>query len=91
LIVSTGTLPIAGTWHHVAYTKNGSNSKLFLDGVQMDIATGGTDTGTAKTVTVGRTNYSVNPNYLGGKLDELRIYNRALSLAEVEALAQGCQ
>jgi len=37
---------------------------------------------------IGRSNYTWDP-YLDGNIDEFRVYNRALSPAEVEELSRG--
>ncbi len=73
-------------WHHVAGTYDGSYIDFYLDGV-LD-ATIDNNTG------IGTNTYSVligeNPGAAGrhwdGIIDDVRIYNRALSQAEIEAL-----
>ncbi|MGK5094520.1 LamG-like jellyroll fold domain-containing protein [Deltaproteobacteria bacterium TL4] len=75
-------------WQHfVAVNDTLGNVYLFKNGVK--IATG-TSTGLPKNVTrnnnyIGKSNWSVD-GYYSGKIDDLRIYNRALSAAEVSAL-----
>ncbi len=84
---------IAGSgWHHVMYVMDDTNNvhSLYMDGELIASATNTNSiywTG-ATTSYVGQhpTNSSWN---LNGLADDIRIYNRALSLAEVAALAAG--
>lgn len=87
-VLSTATID-DGQYHHVVFIKDGATLYLYIDGVP-DGQTSDTTTGTT-------TNNS--PLYLGqrgngnnrfkGELDDLRIYNRALSATEVALLAGG--
>ena len=78
-----------GAWHQVAVTLSGTTGILYLNGVSV-----GTNSGmTIKPSSLGDTvnNYlgkSQYPDpYLDGSLDEFRIYNAALSAAEIAATA----
>jgi hypothetical protein len=80
-----------GVWHHVAavFANDGtpdiSEARLYVDGVE-EVATYSSypvNTMLAKNVRVG---YYVS-NYFTGKIDDVRIYDRALSEAEIQALA----
>lgn len=80
-----------GTWHHVAAVRNNGTISLYVDGVFRLSATEGT---TAPTYPInmiaGAMAYgSFSPpryNPFGGKIDEIRVYNRALSAAEIAGL-----
>ncbi|OOP57492.1 MAG: hypothetical protein AYP45_03110 [Candidatus Brocadia carolinensis] len=73
-----------GTWYHVAgtYNKTTGEQKLYIDGQLVD-----TQTHPAGNVIVPLTSYSdmrighsrVNDGYFNGIIDEVRIYNQALS------------
>jgi hypothetical protein len=83
---STGTFTNDGLWHHVAVTfVDGSNTITFyIDGVASG---GGTlnlpaDVG-SHVVKLGS---SPAPHYFRGQLDELRIFDRALSSSEVQSI-----
>ena len=78
-----------GRWYHVAATWNGSEVNIYLDGA-LDHSPAYTRGGT-----IGIDTRNL---YIGGRgsndvfddtVDDVRIYNRALSAAEVAALSQG--
>jgi fibronectin type 3 domain-containing protein len=79
----------AGAWHHVAVTLSGTTGTLYVDGV----AVGSNSSMTLKPANLGNTtlNYigrsQFNDPYLNGRVDDVRIYNQALSAAQVVALA----
>jgi len=77
---STST-QITKAWHHVAMTYDGANIKLYVDGVLK--------TTTAKTgaIATNSSNLLIGST-VPGKLDDMRIYNRALSQTEITALYQ---
>jgi hypothetical protein len=75
-------------WHHVVGLYNGSNWIIYVDGVQKvsTAAASGAITN-AETVQIGASKISgAMARYFNGKIDEPRVYNRALSAAEVTAL-----
>ncbi|HEX3697857.1 MAG TPA: LamG domain-containing protein [Polyangia bacterium] len=78
--------PSVNVWHHVAYTFDGTTHKLYVDG-----GTPATGTGTPNTAAVTRTEiaaYNAGAPF-NGTVDELRIYDVALTAAQVAALAAG--
>ena len=79
-------------WTHVAVVLGPSGGILYFDGVPVGSNTSMTlrpaDLGHTKNNYIGRSQFSDDP-YLDGNIDELRIYNRALSPEEVLALATG--
>lgn len=83
-----------GQWHHVAATfaNDGSPSaadiKLYVDGSPETIS--GSQGVTINTTTSGNVKIGsdVQNRFWKGELDEIRVYNRALTAAEVLALAQ---
>ncbi|MEO7100571.1 MAG: LamG-like jellyroll fold domain-containing protein, partial [Luteolibacter sp.] len=87
-INSTVNTPV-GAWFHVAVTFSGSVGTLYVNG-----AVAGTNTGmtlTPSSLGLTTRNYlgksQFNDPYLNGSLDEFQIYGRALSAAEISALA----
>ncbi|MDD5673661.1 MAG: hypothetical protein PHC61_05840 [Chitinivibrionales bacterium] len=71
----------AGTWTHCAITRLGSTLTLYLNGVRD--ATGSL-TGSFSVQAIGRGNVGTTTQ---GKLDEVYLYNRALSASEIAVLA----
>jgi len=86
-INGTAALP-TGTWKHVAVTLSGNVGILYVDGVEVGRNSAMTlrpsSLGNTTQNWIGRSQYA-DP-FLAGKVDEFRIYNRALSPAEVQAL-----
>ncbi|MCX6155993.1 MAG: C39 family peptidase [Candidatus Kapabacteria bacterium] len=77
-----------GKWNHALVTRNMNIMKMYINGVLVNLI----DIGTTNPV-YNRPSYYVGNNYLEynfwqfkGKIDDIRIYNRALSDAEVQAL-----
>jgi hypothetical protein len=87
-IDATAELP-AGAWHHVAVVLGAAGGILYLDGAQAGANSSLTlrpaDLGNIADYFIGKSHYP-DP-YLDGAVDELRIYNRALSATEIAALA----
>ncbi|HNU52080.1 MAG TPA: immunoglobulin domain-containing protein, partial [Verrucomicrobiota bacterium] len=72
-------------WYHVVFEKNGTEYKMYVDG-QIDFAlnvpeAAGYDYASTLTFGGDDQNFVIN-----GSMDDIRIYNRALSAAEVTAL-----
>ena len=84
LIASSGDLPI-NTWFHAIATYDGSTMRLYKDGIEVgSVAKSGTINTDVISVNIGR-----NPdgsNHMDGAIDEVRIYNRALSPDEIKRL-----
>jgi|GEM_PF-3055596 len=75
-----------GQWHHVAFTLEGRNVKIYLDGKLNGSTTLNFDTpDTDDNVEIGRNDYG--RDYFKGRIDEVRIYNQVLNQTEIEALA----
>ena len=86
---STGSVVTAG-WHHVVLVQNGSTNHqyVYVDGVDTTTASFAAQNGNgAGTIYIGRS--SVATEYFTGDIDDIRLYNRALTVAEILAMAQG--
>jgi len=72
-----------GVWHHVAGTFDGNQLRLYVDGSLADSMdyTGAIATSTYP-VNIGRNSQETGRLYEGA-IDEVRIYNRALSEGEI--------
>jgi hypothetical protein len=78
-----------GQWHHVGFVWDGAYRSLYMDGVEiakdataqkpLKSATGGLYIGAGKNLEAG--------TFFSGLIDDVRIYNVALSAKKIEALA----
>ncbi len=80
-------------WQHVAVTVDGSQAAMYLNGIRVASATGVTvkpsdlyDASKSYSGYIGRSLYAADP-YFAGEVDDFRIYNTALSAAEILTLA----
>jgi hypothetical protein len=91
IIDGTAALPTAA-WHHVAVVLGPSGGILFLDGVQVGSNSAMTlrpkDLPSPPNYYLGRSQFAPDP-YFDGNIDEFRVYDRALSPAEITTLANG--
>jgi Concanavalin A-like lectin/glucanases superfamily/Immunoglobulin domain len=82
----SSTIPQVGTWYHLVGTYDGATVRLYVNGVMEGNAYAGfpLDYGT-RPVFFGRTGEFWVANF-GGSMDEVSIYNRALTADEIQAL-----
>ena len=74
-------------WQHIVATYDGLNERLYVDGVLVDSAGNSAPLAyDANPALIGCDDNGSTSEHYHGVLDELRIYNRALSQAEVQAL-----
>jgi hypothetical protein len=79
-----------GTWQHIAVTLSGTTGTLYVGGTS--VATNASMTlnpsslGSTNLNYIGESQWSGDP-YFNGQIDDFRVYNRALSAAEISALA----
>jgi hypothetical protein len=92
----TGVLPSVGKWYNVIVTRDNTSIKLYVDGILIannspNTATNGTEPAYANT------SYAIIGSRIGaggfiqsmqGSLDDIYIYNRAITAEEVTALYQ---
>jgi Concanavalin A-like lectin/glucanases superfamily/Secretion system C-terminal sorting domain len=88
---TNGALPL-NTWKHVAAVRNGTVTQIYINGVLNATGAPGSTTPVysfpARIGTMFFNGFSPPPyNGLNGKMDELRIYNRALTAAEILVLS----
>ncbi len=86
--VLAGPYVVIGQWHLIGSTWDGSTHRLYFDGAEV---TSGAYTGymgeSAKNSLVASKHYGAGlTDFFNGDVDELRIYNRALTQQEVEQL-----
>ena len=81
-VTGNAAVPL-NAWTHLALTYDGANIRIFINGVQAgSVAQTGGITTSAGALRIGGN--SVWGEYFKGLLDEVRIYNRALSTAEIQ-------
>jgi predicted outer membrane repeat protein len=80
---------VSGEWTHICATYDGDKLKLYIDSVPQDDVddTNGTmDTDNPGVFTIGA--HPAPASYFDGSIDDVRLYNRALSTQEVQQLYQ---
>ena len=84
-IISNGPAPLPlNTWTHLAVTYDGTTLRLFVNGVQTsNKATTGALVTSTRPLRIGGN--AVWGEHFAGVIDEVRIYNRALTAAEIAA------
>ena len=73
-----------GTWYHVVWITDESTARIFIDGVQVGSTAKSANVSSSNLMNIGDRGDTV-PSF-DGKIDDLRIYDRALSRPEIEAL-----
>ena len=74
--ISGTTALTSGQWHHIAFTRSGTNTRLFLNGVQEGgtfTADGNSYLNGASRPTIGGDGNAPNTNLLAGAFDEIRV------------------
>ena len=78
---------VANKWTHVAAVWSGSSFSLYVDGVLDPANTNDRSSGATENLSIGR---SINNNQpFNGKIDDIGIWNRALTQQEITALYNG--
>jgi hypothetical protein len=82
-LFGTGALT-TNTWTHLAGTYDGTTLRLYVNGVQVSsrAQTGAIAVSTNPLQIGGDTFYG---QYFQGQIDEIRVYNRALSAAQIQS------
>jgi hypothetical protein len=88
--ITPSTVIAANTWYHVAIAKSGTVSKMYVNGSVVGSSTTAPETVAydTKPLLIGADNDGQGAAYyFAGQIDELRIYTRALTAAEITPLA----
>jgi fibronectin type 3 domain-containing protein len=81
LLDGTASLP-TGAWSHVAATYDGTTERLYVNGTPVSsLAVSGTIATSTSPLKIGGN--SIWGEYFDGLIDEVRVYNRALSAGEI--------
>ena len=78
-----------GLWHHIVYTKDGTNHAIYVDGSLDQSFTSNADISWIQPLFIGkRWTKSTSVGWFNGIIDDVRIYNWALNAEEVALLYQ---
>ncbi|MEQ8358247.1 MAG: LamG-like jellyroll fold domain-containing protein [Cytophagales bacterium] len=79
---------IDNNWHSLIYVKDGLSLTMYIDGVLINQVTDNTSCGTGNSLPmyIGKRGGTLNPSHYRGKIDDIAIYNRALSDCEIQEL-----
>ena len=80
-------------WHHVAYTYDDTNDTqvIYIDGVALTTSywTGSINWAHQSNSTIGSHADSVTNYWLSGMVDDVRVYDQALTAGQIESIASG--
>lgn len=82
-----GAAPSVGTWYHFATSYDGEWIRLYKDGAQVNAANVGLDVQmTTWDYYLGRRGHASKSYHFDGLIDEVGLWNRALSASEISSL-----
>ncbi len=81
--ITSGSALSVDEWHHIVATYDGTTQKLYIDGLLVDSATTTQEVSVTTNAKIGARNFDDRAVEFLGKIDELAIYDRALTAAEV--------
>jgi hypothetical protein len=90
-ILDTNPMITAGTWVHVAATYDGTQKRIFLDGIQAATNARGGELlyDAADPLLLGADNDNGSTtDFFAGAIDELQLYDRALNVTELDTLSE---
>jgi hypothetical protein len=74
-----------GQWHHLAAVRSGNSGKVYIDGVEAASGSGAIQALQSRAVAIGY-DYRDGNKRFDGSIDDVRIYERALSVGEIDGL-----
>ncbi|MBW2974917.1 hypothetical protein KY366_04330, partial [Candidatus Woesearchaeota archaeon] len=83
--VSSSTAISLNVWYHVVATYNGSRIAIYINGTYEGSSSASGDI-SPSTLDVGIGTHSTSSNYFNGTIDDVMVFNRSLTQAEVLAL-----
>ncbi|MGB4965550.1 MAG: LamG-like jellyroll fold domain-containing protein, partial [Microgenomates group bacterium] len=91
-LVSTPSNTISAGWHHYVGTNNGTTARLYIDGKEVGTADSSPATTLAsstETLQIGQSRIGSNDSYFVGQIDDVRIYNYAVTTAQIKSIMNG--
>ncbi len=84
-VITSTDLVVDGVWTHVSATTNSDSTTLYINGVKQDgaLSNGGVSADISN-FTIGKQS-GVDTNYFKGEIDEVRVFNVALTQEEQQA------
>jgi hypothetical protein len=82
--LSFSSLPSLNAWHHFCYVYDGIENRLYIDGTLAGASTIEPTVAAAASLQIGRG--PGESEYFKGRIDEIRIYDRALKANEIVAV-----
>jgi len=76
-------------WHHVAGVREGQANALYIDGVRQAASTNTGFAASPEWFHIGRQYSHLDDRYFAGTIDDVRIYNKALTEAELAQAMRG--
>ena len=80
-VVGSSTTLANGSWHHIAFVRKGTTLRFYVDGVLDLTVTSGQNFNNPAKITLG--NIVCGGQNFAGSMDEIRIWNRARTAAEI--------
>ena len=75
--------PVMGVWNHYVATKSGNTYTFYVNGVSLGSQVDADNATVGATSTIGNNN---NTSYFNGKIDEVAVFNTALTAHEVQGI-----
>lgn len=82
-VTVSGSVVSVSTWYHLTATFDGTTVRLYVNGVSVGTPTTLTYADNVLDVLVGARNPTTPEQFYGGLIDDVRIYNTALSASEI--------
>ena len=88
---ATNVINEADAWYHIAfvYDKDTQNTAIYLNGEELPLAEQDVPTSRKVDTSLHIGSYTTSSYFFNGTIDEVRIYNRALSAEEIRAHFKG--
>ena len=86
VMTSTSTTITTGSWFHIAYVRNSTQTIIYINGVAETFSNTNTiNSGNSQPIIVGRQDGYPGTSF-NGKIDQMRLFNKALSSSEITTL-----